>query len=157
LSDQPAEKTKSLIESIKKNSNEPLGLVKAKELSGQGNQFEFTFGYLGFLFAVKAVADGDKTNMQVRANLGVVPYTVEGPTRRATAMEILGAATVHMGGRVKISPAQRIMLSENYVFDEPLTPVLILTKATILMLRAKSFLQLMARVVDPPMLHKKTA
>lgn len=157
MSGHAAENTKSLIESIKKNSDEPLGLVKAQELAGKGNHFEFTFEYLGFLFAVKAAADGNKTNMQVRANLGVIPYTVEGPTRRATAMEVLSCAAEHLGGRVKISSGQRIMLSENYVFDEPLTPVMILTKATMLMLRAKAFLQLMARVVDPPMLNKTAA
>lgn len=151
VSDSAAEKTKFLVETMNGSSDQPLGLMKAKELAGKGDAFEFSFEYLGFLFAVKASADGNKTKMQVHANLGFVPYTVEGATRRATAMEILGAAAEYLGGRVKISPQQRILISEDYVFDEPLTPVLLLTKATTLMLRAKPFLQLMARVVRPPM------
>ncbi len=149
-----AENTRSLIDNVDKNSNEPLGLIKAQELAGKGNAFEFTFQYMDFLFAVKAQGEGDRTKMQIHANLGYVPYTVEGITRRVTAMDILGAATEHMGGRVKISPQQRIMLYEDFDFDEPLTPVLILTKVTMLMLRAKPFLTLMSRVIDPPMKQK---
>ncbi len=155
MSENAANKTKTFIESVNSNNDRPIGLVKATELAGKGNKLEFTFEYLGFLFAVKAGTDGQKTNMRVHANLGNVPYTVEGPSRRATTMEILGAATGHMGGRVKITPQQRIMLFEDYVFDEPLTPVLILTKTTQLMLRAKPFLQLMSRVVRPPMARNR--
>ena len=145
--------TKSLVAAMDGRADEPLGLMKAKEISGKGDAFEFSFEYLGFLFAVKANADGQKTKMRVHANLGCVPYTAEGPSRRATAMEILGAAAEYLGGHVTISRQQRILLYEDYVFDEPLTPVLLLTKATTLMIKAKPFLQLMARVVQPPM-HK---
>lgn len=151
MTQSPAQNTKSLVEKIEGPADQPLGLMKAKELAGQENPIEFSFEYLGFLFAVKASADGDKTNMRVHANLGCVPYTVESPTRRATALDILGAATEHLGGHVKITPQQRIMLHDDYVFDEPLTPVLLMTKATTLMLKAQPFLKLMARVVRPPM------
>lgn len=151
MSDTAAVNTKNLVETMEGSADQPLGLMKAKQIAGKSESFEFSFEYLEFLFAVKASADGDKTNMQVHANLGYVPYTVEGANRRVTAMEILGAAVEHMGGRVKISPQQRILLYEDYVFDEPLTPIMILTKATTFMLRAKPFLQVMARVVRPPM------
>ncbi|NQW01179.1 MAG: hypothetical protein HQ483_15850 [Rhodospirillales bacterium] len=150
MPDSSAEKTKKLVETMEGSPEQPLGLLKAKELAGKGDKFEFTFEYLGFLFAVKAGTDGQKTNMRVHANFGYVPYTVEGPSRRATAMDILGAAAEHLGGRVFITAEQRIMLIEDYVIDEPLTPVLLLTKATTLILKAKPFLALMARVVNPP-------
>ncbi len=146
----PAEKTKALIATMAGSGNREIGLDTAAEIAGKGRQFEFTFEYLGFLFAVKASAEEQRTNMFLRAHLGNVPYTAEGPIKRSNAMEVLSAATVHLGGRVKVTSHQRIILIEDYVFDEPLTPVLLLTKAATLLVQAKPFLELLSEVVHPP-------
>ena len=157
MSATSAENTKSLVEVLNSSTGKPLGLNKASQIAGKGSQFEFTFEYLGFLFAVKAMSHQQTTIMRVHANLGNIPYTVEGGNRRANALEILGAATIHLGGQVTVSNQQRILLQEEYTFDEPLTPVLMITKATILLVRAKPFLKLMARVVTPPMIARANA
>ena len=152
MSETSAEKTKSLVEIMETTDGQAIGLTKASEIAGKGSEIKFTFEYLGFLFAVKAKNRQQKTVMRMHANLGNIPYTVEGGGRRSNALEILGAATIHLGGRVSISNHQRILLQEEYTFDEPLTPVMLITKATTLMVRAKPFLELMARVITPPLM-----
>lgn len=151
VSNSPAEKTKSLIENINTASNRALGLDKVTELAGKGTKFEITFEYLGFLFAVKASTHQQQTNMRIHAHLGNIPYTVEGGDRRTNAMKALESAAGFLGGRITITSQQRIMLLEDYVIDEPLTPVLMISKATILLVRAKPYLELLASVVRPPL------
>lgn len=150
MANTPAEKTKTLIATISNSDNPSIGLDMAAEIAGKGRQFEFTFEYLGFLFAVKASAVEQRTNMRLRAHLGNVPYTVEGASKRSNAMEVLDATTVHLGGRVKVTSQQRVILMEDYIFDEPLTPVMLLTKAATLLVKAKPFLELLSEVVHPP-------
>lgn len=153
-----AQKTKSFIDAMPSVGEGPLALGKTIEIAGKSsNKFEFSFEYLGLLFAVKASSEGQKTHMKVHAHLGNMPYSVEGSARRNNALQILDVASLHLGGRVIVTPRKRILLIEDYVFNEPLTPVLMLTKTTTLLIQAKPFLEIMARVITPPMVHVNAA
>lgn len=150
MNDRPAKKTRQLLKAMSDVAPEPLGLGKAGELAGRGAQFDFTFEYLGFLFAVKATSQEQRTNMRFHANLGYLPYTAEDPKRRLDAMRILFTAGKLLGGKVHLSREQRIMLTESLWFDEPLTPVVLVSRATQLLVQAKPVLELLSESVVPP-------
>ena len=92
--------------------------------------------------------------MRVHAHLGNMQYSFEGSARRNNALKVLDVAILHLDRRIIFKPLRRIMLLEDYVFNKPLTPVLMLTKIFTLLMQAKRFLETMARVIRPPMAHK---
>lgn len=115
------------------------------------NRIEFGFQYRDIPFVVRAEAAGQGTAMEIRASLGDLPYTVEDPGRRMTAYAIVQAASKGLGGRIMLDGNQRIVLSERYQLDEPLTPQALLTRAVRLVLEAKPYLELLELVVKPPL------
>ena len=92
--------------------------------------------------------------MRVHAHLGNVQYSVEGSARRNNALKVLDVAILHLDSRIIFKPYRRIMLLEDYVFNEPLTPILMLIKIVTLLIQTKRFLKTMARVVRLPMVYK---
>ncbi|MEZ7880868.1 MAG: hypothetical protein QMC11_11710 [Rhodospirillales bacterium] len=51
----------------------------------------------------------------------------------------------------------RITFLEDTVYEEPLTLVLMQTKIVTLLIQAKRFLEIMVRVITPPMVHTEAA
>ena len=111
---------------------------------------EFTFEYLGFIFAVRADTSQQQTRMSFRANLGSMPYTAEDPEARANALMVLRTASRVLGGRVRLTPRQRLILSDELRFDEPLTPISMMSRSARLLLRVKPYLELLTSYVRPP-------
>ena len=126
------------------------------ELLGE-NISEFSFEDLGLLFAVKASSEGQKMHMQVYAHLGNLPYFVEGSVRRNNALKVVDVASLHLGGRVTVTLDVRITFFEDTVYEEPLTLVLMQTKIVTLLIQVKRFLEIMLRVITPPMVHTEAA
>ena len=149
---QSAESTKQFLEVVDEASAGALGLNRAGELAGKSDSGEinFTFEYLGFLFAVRAAAAEQRTNIRFHANLGHMPYTGESAERRRRAMKILPIAAAALGGRVQMTPEQRILLTEEIWLDEPLTPTALISCTAKLLLLAKPYLELLDQVVSPP-------
>ena len=131
----------------------PLGLEKASEMAGKGGDdgLRFSFEYGGFLFAVFATSGEQNTNMRFHANLGSLPYTAENPHDRAHAMAVLRSASKALGGRVQLTPRQRILLQENITINEPLTPAMLMSRAAKLLVMAKPYLELLSEFVHPPL------
>jgi len=140
------------IEATQHVENGPLGLDHMAGLRGaaEPQTMNFTFEYQGFVFAVRADAKEQRTNMTFNANLGSLPFTAEDPVARANAMTVLSAASRALGGRVKMTRRQRIVLTEDIVIDEPLTPILLMSRAARLLLRAKPYLELLSDYIRPP-------
>lgn len=157
MADAPVNKTQALLKAIEGREGQDIGLLTASEMSGRGNKFEITFDYMGFLFALKAGREEQQTVMHIRANLGSIPYTIEGNNRRADALSVLALAHAYLGGRVHVRGGQRILLSEQFEINEPLTPTLMITKATTLIVLAKPYLELLSEVVNPPLAAKEAA
>jgi hypothetical protein len=130
----------------------PIGLDRASSLAGKGHGdgLRFTFEYEGFLFAVHASAGSQNTEMRFHANLGSIPYTAEDPYARTQALAVLRSASRALGGRLQLTPRQRILLLEDIIIDEPFTPVLLMSSAATLLILAKPYLELLAGYVHPP-------
>lgn len=144
MSELAASTTKDLLNVMEKVGEGPIGMGNAADLMGKSRTFDFTFEYMNFIFAVKASAENRKTRMRFHANLGYIPFSSESITHRFNAIKIVNVAGTMLGGKVHISPEQRIMLAEDYWFDEPLTPNLLITKAVHLLVDAKPYLELLA-------------
>ena len=116
-----------------------------------GTRLEFTFEFLGFLFAVRTESNDHSGHMRFHADLGNLPYSAESSGKRADALAIVAAAGRALGGRVQTTREQRILLFEEMRFEEPLTPVVLMSSAVRLLLEVQPFLELLAQVVEPPM------
>ncbi len=141
------------IEATRHVEDGALGLEQVPAFRGAESgdaALEFTFEYQGFLFAVRADASDQKTNMTFRANLGSLPYTAEDPAARSNAIAVLTSATRDLGGRVHLTPRQRVILSDEITVNEPLTPIVLMSRAARLLLRAKPYLELLSAYIRPP-------
>lgn len=141
--------TKNLLATTE--AGEP-GLAGLKTLTGVGGEdgVNFSFEYGGFLFAVRAFAEQQNTQIRLHAKLGNLPYTAENAIARSHAMTVLKSASRALGGRVSLTPQQRIMLREDITIDEPLTPVMLMSRTAELLVMAKPYLELLTQYVEPP-------
>ncbi len=132
--------------------------VRSLAVDGQGRlarkadstRLEFTFEYRGFLFAVRTESNDHSARMRFHAHLGNLPYSAESLGKRADALAIAVAAGRALGGRVQTTREQWILLFEEMLFEEPLTPVVLMSGTARLLLEAQPFLKLLAQVVEPP-------
>lgn len=147
--------TKQLLKTMDKVGDQPLGLGNAAELAGKSRTFDFTFEYLGFIFAVKATAENRKSHMRFRANLGKIPFSFENSKSRSNAIGIVNLAGTMLGGKVHVSPEQRIMLADEFWYDEPLTPNLLMSKMVELLINAQPYLGLLAESVNIPVMRRR--
>jgi hypothetical protein len=154
VSETAAVTTKELLNVMTKVGEGPIGLGNFADLAGQSRTFDYSFEYLNFLFAVKASADDRKTRMRFHANLGRIPYTSESGTNRRQVVKVVNIAGSMLGGKVQVSPEQRILLIEEFLFDEPLTPNLLLSKTVALLIRAKPSLELLGECIISPVKHR---
>lgn len=147
----------SLVEAEKSGSPSDFSLNTNLTNKREDKCLDFGFEFRGIPFVVRASAVNQGTNMEIRANLGTLPYTAEDPERRATALAILDTAAGDLGGRIHLTNKQRVVLTERYRFDEALTPAVLLTRAVELVLRTKPYLELLALVVPPPLSQTNAA
>lgn len=141
----------SLLDAASAGGDAAVSLSSDLSQKRADRKLDFGFEYRGIPFVVRAEAKSQSTHLEIRASLGTLPYTAENPERRATALAILNAASTGLGGRVRLSREQRVILVEKFQFDEPLTPAILLTRAAELVLMAKPYLELLALVVPPPL------
>ncbi len=111
---------------------------------------DFSFEYRGFLFAVRAEPAGGGVRVRIHANLGDLPYTCESADKRANALVIVKAAAEALGGRIRITPGQSILLLEDFKVDGAFEPRTVLAKTVSLLIQAKPYLELLSVVVHPP-------
>ena len=131
--------------------------VRSLAVDGQGRlarkpdstRLEFTFGYRGILFAVRTESNDHSGHRRFHAHLGTLPYSAESLAKRADALAIAAAGRA-LGGRVQTTREQRILLFEEMRFEEPPTPVVLMSGTVRLLLEAQPFLELLGHVVEPP-------
>lgn len=147
-----AEKTKALVDAAGNPATAmPLG---AMGLDGDGQlvrknddgRIDFTFNYMGYQFAVRADVAPGRTRMRIHAVLGHLPYTAEAPDLRGNMRAVIHEAGRALGGRISITPEQRILFFDEFNFDETLTPKSLLTKTVEFLLSAKPYLELLALI-----------
>ena len=155
VAEKPGLKTRDLVELVD-TGDAGLGL-RSVSVDGSGRLkrmsetgiLGFTFEYLGFTFAVRAETSDTSGRLRVHADLGHLPYTAEAPFERANVWAIVSAAARALGGRLQLARTQQILLIEDFYFDEPLTPILLLASTTRLLLEVKPYLELLAVFVKP--------
>ena len=146
-----AEKTKALVDSATTPSTAmplgAMGLDSDGQLVRKNNDglIKFTFNYMGYQFAVRAVEPGH-TRMRIHAVLGHLPYTAEAPDLRGNMRAVVHEAGRVLGGRISITQEQRILFLDEFNFDETLTPRSLLTKTVTFLLSAKPYLELLALI-----------
>ena len=121
------------------------GAAHLRGLANRGS-LDFTFEFLGFVFAVHAETGEHHGRLRIFANLGHLPYTAEDPSRRADVSAIVTSAASVLNGRLRIAPDQRILLSDERHLDDPLTPASLLANTTGMLIEARPYLDLLAAV-----------
>lgn len=121
-----------------------------------GGELAFSFRFRGVLFAGQAESEVDGGRMRIHANLGALPYSLESRYRRENALAIVTAASQALGGRMRVTPEQRILLMDDRNLDEPLSPRALMNNVVRLVLEAKPFIELLSVVVEPPLLNAET-
>lgn len=146
---ESAKKTKALLDATDGSGEAlPMGAMGIGEdgvlfRKNSDGVYNFTFGYLGYQFAVRAEATPGSTRMRLHAVLGHLPYTAESKEMRANVLAVVSTAEAALGGRIYVNPQQRVMLLEEFHFDETLTPNSLLTKTVAFLLTAKPYLELL--------------
>lgn len=110
-----------------------------------------TFSYRGFLFGLQVEASDRGTRMRVHAHLGNLPYSAESGFARVNASAIVEAAGRALGGRVVVSPHQRIFLIEEKMLRIRSTPTDLVSETVRLILEVWPYLELLSVVIPPPM------
>jgi len=146
---EQASKTKALMEAAEDGvEGLPIGAMGIDETGrlfrkNDDGIYNFTFAYMGYQFAVRAEAKPGRTRMRVHAFLGHLPYTAESRYLRANVRAVVESAGAALGGRIQINGQQRILLIDEFNFDQTLTPASLLTKTVTFLLQAKPYLDLL--------------
>lgn len=118
--------------------------------SGDIHKLDFTFEYMGFLFAAKAEGKAGQSFIRVHANLGHLPYSSESRNLRANIGAIILAANSALDGRMQLTREQRILLFNDVELDEPLTPEMFMMRTVRFLAKAKPFLDLIQPLTISP-------
>jgi hypothetical protein len=124
------------------------GAAHLRGLTDRGS-LDFTFEFLGFEFAVHAETGESDGSLRIFANLGHLPYTAESPYLRVNMRAIVAAAASVLDGRLRIASDQRILLTDDRHFDDPLTPASLLANTTGMLIEARPYIELLAAIGGP--------
>ncbi len=139
------------IDGIEAADKHAVGLSRLSEVIGKAAEgdLEFGFDFKGMTVSVRARAKNQKTNMKFAADLGAMPYTAEDAAARNSAVAILRSASRQLGGKIRVTADQRIVYYNDLYFDEPFSPVMLVSGATLFTVRVKPFVELIAGYVRP--------
>jgi len=148
---------------FQRNDQVPEDLGDALVMSGQqtDGSFNFAFSYLGFIFAVKAQASKKKaappskedqahSSIHIHGHLGHLPYSGQNFIARINAMAILHEAREIPNNDISLTHDQQIVFKTNLDLDLPLTPTLLVTEASKLLLRIGPYLELLSMFLMAP-------
>lgn len=123
----------------------------------EGRPLAFSFNFRGVLFAGQAESTFEKSRLRIYADLGALPYTAESSVNRSNALAIVNSASRALGGRVRLSSQQHILLMEEKGFSSPLAPRDLVAHTVRLILEVKPYLDLLSLVVEPPGARRRLA
>lgn len=98
--------------------------------------------YLGYWFAIHSEQKETESHIRIHAILGNLPFSYVSPFARNNIQAVVREAGRQLGGRVFFDKKQRIIFAERIRTKSVLTPELIVTEATKVMLRLKPYLEL---------------
>jgi hypothetical protein len=125
------------------------GYLRARE---SGVPLAFRFAFRGFDFDV-LVSSGDSGPVQLKAALGLLPFTAESVAGRQVAQSLIALAGNLNRGRLTLSERGEITIESSAVPPEPRTPISIMAAVAAMLLEVKPHLELLAeflRADKPP-------
>lgn len=108
--------------------------------------FRFVYREIPFLAGLKR--DGDKTYLAIRADLGILPYTLEYREKRDRLLDCLALLTWTAPGPIMLTKHKRIAYRDKLEIPSALSPVNILAYLTKMLLKAGPYLEFMADPLD---------
>lgn len=156
----PSDVAREVMRAVDENgASGPLRLRADGHLErlGVDRRVDFTFEYRGFLFAVRAKPVPEGVSVRIHANLGHLPYTQENSQNRLNALAIVSAAVDALGGRMRITPGQSILMMENFLVEGAFEFKTVMAKTVSLLVQAKPYLELLSVVIHPPAFQKSSA
>ncbi len=104
--------------------------------------FHFTFD--GLTYHAVAMQGEDAGFVEIWTDLGGIPYSAEGVSRRVDVAEIIYASYDLPNVRVSITDKQRVLLSASTAVDNATVSQTILATAAILVMKARPWASLLA-------------
>lgn len=104
----------------------------------------FAFAYKDVHFVAQAERRPHQGVLLLQGDLGHMPFTAEGPGRRADIQMILATTRNLSFGSIAPTSDQRIRLTAECPMNGPLTPVSVLSAVTAVLMRAGPWLDLFA-------------
>lgn len=146
----PSSRTRNLVEFVEK-ANIPLSLHDSVTTTEDGN-LEFTrrnsldmaVQYYGYWFGIHANNNGTASTLNIHAVLGHLPYSSENAFLRVNTMAVVRAASRVLAATFKVDDKQNIIVMDRIKVDGHLTPKMILTETTKVILQIKPYLELLS-------------
>jgi hypothetical protein len=116
-------------------------------LKTERDRLSFSFAFLGTRFDASAALGGvNKLNLDLTADLGPLPFSVESRMARSAVLDMVAAGEFGFG-RFSIAKNQMIRVEGTVPIEQPLTPVALLTALTAFLLDLKPHLDSFAQQV----------
>jgi len=145
-----ASRTRSLINFVEK-ADLPLSLEHTVVTTESGeleythrDELEITVRYCGYWFGIHANNNGTISTLSIHAILGHLPYSYENAFLRTHILAVVRAASRALQGTFKVDEKQNIILIDDVKTEGHLTPKMILTETTKVMLQFKPYLELLS-------------
>ena len=117
-------------------------------LKTERDRLSFSFTFLGTRFEASAALGGaNKLKLDLIADLGPLPYSVESRMARSAVLDMVAAGEFGFG-RFAIAKNQMIRVEGTVPIEQPLTPVALLTALTAFLLDLKPHLDSFAQQVS---------
>ena len=114
--------------------------------------FSFRFTYRRTVLSIHFCA-GDAPCVEIRGQLGAMPFSAESPGARFALGAILDAANSHLGAGFCVI-AGRIWLSGTVPLDGPVTAVDLVSLLSAFLVPRKPYLELIDIYLEPPTLRR---
>jgi hypothetical protein len=116
------------------------GLLVKKVLS----RIPFHFTFDGLIYHAVAMQGEDSGFVEIYTDLGGIPYSAEGVSRRVDVAEIIYASRDLPDVRVSVTDKQRVLLSASASVDSATVSRTILATAAILVMKVRPWANLLA-------------
>jgi hypothetical protein len=115
-----------------------------------GGVIQFTFIYADICFAARYEAGDEAGRLKVVGDVGPLPFSAESPQARAGLMQIVTAATDHLGPVLHRLHGRISLIHESRV-EHPVTAISLISAIARIVLPARPYLDLISVYVRPPM------
>ncbi len=118
-------------------------------MGGQRRDFNFRFSYRQLPFVAKYRSEGKAGSIELKGDLGPMPFSAESALARSDLQMVLDAANAHLGPTLLVVGG-RIALVGMIAIAEPVTAVGLVTGLARFLLTVKPYLEIIEVFLRPP-------